>query len=112
MVLLWSAHFHENFPHGDASEAASEVSKEKEEENLKRSLYLNMGNEASQVLSNLGSLKEKPPLSPQKTCSFDAHQPLSPSQIKRKKLQKNLHFVSYSKIIFFRHQINLGHCQG
>ena len=49
-----------------------------------------MGNEASQVLSNLGSLKEKPPLSPQKTFSFDEHQPLSPSQIKRKKLQKNL----------------------
>ena len=84
-----SAHFHENFRHGDdAIEAvASEVSKEKE--NLKRSLYLKMGNEASQVLSNLGSLKEKPPLAPQKTCSFDEHQPLSPSQIKRKKLQKN-----------------------
>ena len=70
-----------------------------------------MGNEASQVLSNLGSLKEKPPLAPQKTCSFDEHQPLSPSQIKRKKLQKYFNTCP-KKIIIFRHQINLGHCQG
>jgi len=97
---------------GSGIRIGAEVSKEKEEENLKRSLYLNMGNEASHVPSNLGSLKERPPLSPQKTCSFDENQPLSSSQIKRKKLQKNLHFVGYSKIIFFRHQINLGHCQG